>query len=108
MYPSILKNFDDAVESALKLKKLEVKDIIVPHYGVLEKGAKKTFFDDFIEAAKAERKLIFEGIREGLSDEEILERHKAVYWSEARNVNQPYPAYKLNAEITIRLTRNDF
>lgn len=108
MYPSILKNFDDAVESALKLKKLEVNDIIVPHYGVLEKGAKKTFFDDFIEAAKAERELIFEGIREGLSDEEILERHKAVYWSEARNVNQPYPAYKLNAEITIRLTRNDF
>lgn len=108
MYPSILKSYDDAVESALKLKKLEVNDIIVPHYGVLEKGAKKTFFDDFIEAAKAERELIFEGIREGLSDEEILERHKAVYWSEARNVNQPYPAYKLNAEITIRLTRNDF
>lgn len=108
MYPSILKSYDDAVESALKLKKLEVNDIIVPHYGVLEKGAKKTFFDDFIEAAKAERELIFEGIREGLSDEEILERHKAVYWSEARSVNQPYPAYKLNAEITIRLTRNDF
>ena len=108
MYPSILKSYDDAVESALKLKKLEVKDIIVPHYGVLENGAKKTFFDDFIEAAKAERQLIFEGIREGLSDEEILERHKAVYWSEARNVNQPYPAYKLNAEITIRLTRDDF
>ena len=108
MYPSILKSYDDAVESALKLKKLEVKDIIVPHYGVLENGAKKTFFDDFIEAAKAERQLIFEGIREGLSDEEILERHKAVYWSEARNVNQPYPAYKLNAEITIRLTRDVF
>ena len=108
MYPSILKNYDDAVESALKLKKLEVKDIIVPHYGVLEKGAKQTFFDDFIEAAKDERELIFEGIREGLSDEEILERHKAVYWSEARSVNQPYPAYKLNAEITIRMTRDVF
>lgn len=108
MYPSILKSYDDAVESALKLKKLDANDIIVPHYGVPAKGEQETFFDDFIEAAKAERELIFEGIREGLSDEEILERHKAVYWSEARNVNQPYPAYKLNAEITIRLTRVDF
>ena len=43
-----------------------------------------------------------------LSDEEILEEHKKVYWSEARSHNQPYPAYKLNTEITIRLTRVDF
>lgn len=108
MYPSILKNYNDAIESAYRLKKLEVNKIIVPHYGVLSDDAKKTFFDDFIDAAKAERQLIFRCIEEGLSDEEILEEHKKVYWSEARSHNQPYPAYKLNAEITIRLTRVDF
>ena len=79
-----------------------------PHYGVVSKKAKETFFDDFTKAAEAERELIFKGIEEGLSDEEILERHKQAYWSKERSYNQPYPAYKLNAEITIRLTRVDF
>ena len=71
-------------------------------------GIAKYLDFDFIDAAKAERQLIFRCIEEGLSDEEILEEHKKVYWSEARSHNQPYPAYKLNAEITIRLTRVDF
>ena len=66
------------------------------------------FFDSYIRAAEAERKLIYDGIRRGLSDEEIFEEHKKVYWSKKRGEYQPYPAYKLNAEITIRLTRVDY
>lgn len=108
MYPSILKSYDDAIESAYRMKEMDTNYIIGPHYGVVSKEEKDTFFDDFIKAAKAERELIFKGIEEGLSDEEILERHKQEYWSKERSYNQPYPAYKLNAEITIRLTRVDF
>ena len=108
MYPSILKSYDDAIESAYRMKEMDTNYIIGPHYGVVSKKEKDTFFDDFIKAAKAERELIFKGIEEGLSDEEILERHKQEYWSKERSYNQPYPAYKLNAEITIRLTRVDF
>ena len=66
------------------------------------------FFDSYMRAAEAERKLIFDGISRGLSDEEIFEEHKKVYWSKKRREYQPYLAYKLNAEITIRLTRVDF
>ena len=108
IYPSILKSYKDAIESAQRLKQIDTNYIIGPHYGVVSKKAKETFFDDFIKAAEAERELIFKGIEEGLSDEEILERHKQAYWNKERSSNQPYPAYKLNAEITIRLTRVDF
>lgn len=108
MYPSILKSYSDAVASAERLKQMEADYIMVPHYGVLSEKDKVTFFDDFIEEAKRERQLIFKGIEEGLSDEEILERHKAVYWSEGRSAKQPFSAYKLNAEITISMTRIDF
>lgn len=108
MYPSILKSYNDAIESAYRMKQIDVNCIIGPHYGAVTQKEMKTFFDEFISAAKAERELIFKGIEEGLSDEEILERHKKAYWSKERGYNQPYPAYKLNAEITIRLTRVDF
>ena len=108
MYPSILKSFDDSLDSAKKLKKLKVNFIIVPHFGVLKKDMMDDFFDSYMRAAEAERKLIFDGISRGLSDEEIFEEHKKVYWSKKRREYQPYLAYKLNAEITIRLTRVDF
>ena len=108
MYPSILKSYNDAIESAYRMKQIDVNCIIGPHYGAVTQKEMKTFFDEFISAAKAERELIFKGIEEGLSDEEILERHKKAYWSKERGYNQPYSAYKLNAEITIRLTRVDF
>lgn len=108
LYPSILKSYDDAVESAQRLKKLDVKHIIIPHFGVLPKEGKDTFFDRFISESEKERSLIFEGIKAGLSDEEILEEHEKAYWTEGRSQKQPYQAYKLNAEITIRLTRVDF
>ena len=82
--------------------------IIVPHFGVLKKDKMANFFDNYIHAAEAERKLIFDGISRDLSDEEIFQEHKKVYWSGKRGEDKPYPAYKLNTEITIRLTRVDF
>ena len=108
IYPSVLKSYKSSVESAYKLKNLEIRHIIVPHYGMLNKKKQKTFFDDYINAAKSEQELIFKCIAHGLTDEEILQEHSKVYWSEGRSANQPFNAYKLNAEITIRLARVDF
>ena len=37
IYPSVLKSYKSSVESAYKLKNLEIRHIIVPHYGMLNK-----------------------------------------------------------------------
>ncbi len=103
MYPSILKSYDAAIESAKKLKKLDINYIVAIHYGVLPPNANSSFFDKFMEAASYEKNLIEKCIKSGYSVEETLEEHKKVYWTEERSKNHPYDSYKLNTEITIKL-----
>lgn len=107
MYPSILKSYEDGHDSAQKLAKLDVKRILSPHYGMIPASENKRFFQTTIDEMNAEKTIIENGIRQGLSDEEILEKHKERYWSKVRGHNQPYQAYKLNAEITIAMVRKN-
>ena len=57
----------------------------------------------YIEAAEKERKLLQLWISRGLSSEEVFNKHKEIYWSEKRALEQPFRAYKMNTEITIRM-----
>ena len=103
VYTAILKSYNQSVESARKLAALDVNYIISPHYGVIPQDRNHEYFGRCLQAAAEEKALVDEGVAEGLSLEEILDRHKARYWSEERDKNQPYAAYRLNAEITCRL-----
>lgn len=103
MYTAILKSYSQSVESAQKLAEIDVNYIISPHYGVLPQHQNEVYFKKCLQAAAEEKAIVDEGVAAGLSFEEILDKHKEKYWSEERNLNQPYAAYRLNAEITCRL-----
>ena len=66
IHTSVLKSFDDSIESAEFLKVLPWKEIIVPHYGFLEDEVKGKFLDMYIEAAIQEKDLLKNWIDEGL------------------------------------------
>jgi len=103
MYTAILKSYRESIESAEKLAGLEFNYIISPHYGVIPQHQNPVYFQRCIQAASEEKALVEDGAAAGLTFEEILEKHKEKYWSDERNLNQPYAAYRLNAEITCRL-----
>ena len=103
IHTAILKNFDDTIKSAEKCRAYGAKSIICPHYGVLPEGFSDEFFDLYIKSANEERDYIMKYYNEGLSPEEILEKHMEKYWSETRGKAQPKAAYIENAEITIRV-----
>lgn len=105
IHTSVLKSFDESIESAEFLKFLPWKEIIVPHYGFLEDEVKDRFLDMYIEAAMEEQKLLKKWIDEGLTPEEMFKEHKRRYWNEKRAENQPFLAYKVNTEITINMMR---
>lgn len=103
LYTAILKSYRESIESAEKLKALDVNYIISPHYGVLPQHQNAVYFQRCIQAANEEKALVDDGVAKGLTLEEILDNHKAKYWSRERDLNQPYAAYRLNAEITCKL-----
>ena len=103
MHTSVLKSFDDSFVAARRLKELPIKYLVVPHHGVVSKETKDKFFDWYIEEAIAEKKLIEECLNSGMSQEEMFEEHKKVYWTKQRAVNHPYRAYKMNTEIIIKM-----
>ena len=101
---SILKSFDQSIESAALLRVLPFKHLLIPHFGILPEAMNGEYFDVYVEAAEKERDLINGLIERGLSPEEIFEEHKKIYWTEDRKKNQPYRAYKMNTDIIIRRT----
>lgn len=102
---SPLKSYEDCFASAERLKKFDVNDLMIPHYGVLPPRRNARFFDDFIKEAKLEQKMLEDAIRQGLSDEEVLKVHMRRYWNERRNEAQPFAAYALNTKIIINQLR---
>lgn len=103
MNPSILKSYQASIDSAYKLKALKADWIVATHYGVLPQSVNESFFDRYVSVAEAERRLIVDAINKGLSFDEILEEHKKAYWSEGRNKNHPFAAYRMNAEETVKV-----
>ena len=102
---SPLKSYDDCFASAARLKTFDVNDLILPHYGRLPSFRNQTYFDDFIKEAELEQHMLERAIRQGLSDDELLQLHMRRYWSEKRNKAQPFAAYALNTQIIIRQLR---
>jgi len=103
IHTSVLKSFEESLESARLLKLLPYEHIVAPHYGILDSDSRDKYFDMYIEAAEKERFLLKKWIKEGLSPEEIFEEHKKLFWNAKRAENQPLRAYKMNTEITIKM-----
>ncbi|PWL94724.1 MAG: hypothetical protein DBY08_02515 [Clostridiales bacterium] len=99
---SILKSFDESLESARFLKLMPFKYLLVSHYGILDRSFNDIYFDMYIEEAERERRIIEKLISEGKSLDEIFEAHKELYWSEKRGKEQPFRAYEMNTKIIIK------
>lgn len=101
MHTSVLKNFDQSFEAARRLKKLPIKTLVIPHYGITSDAVLDGYFDWYIDEAQAEKDLIEDCYAKGMTKDEIFQVHKKHYWTELRAKNHPYRAYKMNTEIII-------
>ena len=98
---SPLKSVADTITAARKMSKLDIQELIIPHFGKYPKDRIYEYFNRYIEDAEKEKSLIIQCFEQGKSTGETFEKHKSVYWSDERGKEQPFEAYKLNAEIVI-------
>lgn len=99
---SALKSFDETIEVARRLKEMEFNHLYSQHYGMVPDWFRYEYFDLYIRLAEKQRDFIADLVRQGKSFEEILLAHENDFWEEGRDFEQPYEAYRINAESEIR------
>ena len=108
LHTSILKSFQDTVDSANKCRAYEADILICSHYGVVPKELGNGYFDLYIEFAEKERDFILGLYDKGFSEEEICPEYEKEYWNQARVGAQPIEAFRENAGHTIRCIINSY
>ena len=107
LHGSVLKSFDESLASAKRLKELDIKHLLIPHFGLTSDKTRDIYFDWYIEEALKEKNLIEDCFDQGMSEEEVFKVHESVYWNDVRAKYHPYRAYKMNTEIIIKMVKNN-
>ena len=105
---SALKDFDETIRVAERLKKLDFRFLISPHYGVVPAWFHDRYFDLYIEEAGKEKAFIRDLVEKGKTMEEILQAHRQVYWKTGRGDEQPFAAYRMNTEAEVKQIMTEY
>lgn len=104
---SFLVSYEMALESIGKVKKLPIKNIVAPHYGLLSAEQTAYFLDNMERVTAETADEILEALKRGDSTETILAAYKEKYWLGYIRDIYPEDAVNLNTSITIELIRKE-
>lgn len=105
--PAFLVSFADTISSIEKIEKLDIKYVLAPHFGLLDKTQTEYFLKNMKTAAQNIADDILGSIRAGCSDEEIVAQFKNKYWHGYIKESYPEDAIDLNTSIMVRLLRSE-
>lgn len=105
--PSCLIGYQITLDSLEKAKQLDIRQMLLPHYGVVEGEELQTYLKRSEEVVKETAEQIVSLFRAGKSAEEILEILTETGYP--AHVQEVYPidAYRLNTGIIIELVRRE-
>ncbi len=105
--PSFLVSFKDTLKSIEKVKGKEIRQILAPHFGLLDEERTKYFLENMKSANEECARDIFESIKKGESDEQIMENIKTKYIHGKIKETYPDDASNLNISIMTELIRKE-
>ena len=105
--PIYLVSFSDALSSIEKIEARKVTSIVAPHLGLLDQAQTEFFLGNMRSAAQNTADHFLDSIKNGLSDEQIIEQYKQKYWHGYIKEIYPEDAMTLNTSIMIRLIKKE-
>lgn len=105
--PSCLVSYADTIDSMEKIEQLNIRKIVAPHLGLLDKTQTEFFLKNMKSATQNAVKKLLNSIKCGLSDEENIKQFKNEYWNGYIKEIYPEDAAELNTSITLRLIKNE-
>lgn len=106
--PVFLVSCRRGMESIDKVLGYDIEYVLAPHYGLLDKKESRFYLDNIKPSAQYFVDKYCELIREGKTNEEIIEVFKAMLWNGFTKEIYPEEAMKLNTYIMAELVRKEF
>ena len=101
--PSCLVGYRMALDSIAKARSLDIRSILLPHYGPISGQEAQDYLRCSDETAIETAQLIRERLRAGQTRDEILDWYTQTRYSEQVAPVYPIDAFRLNTEIMISL-----
>ncbi len=106
--PSYLVGYEMTVDSIERVEKLDIENILIPHFGLLDKDMTGVYLKKAKKSAVSNAKEIAEMLKDGKSKEEIAEAFKKKYYHGYVKEIYPVDAMELNTGIMIDLIKKEF
>ena len=106
--PSVLVGCDCTLASIDRVSKLNIRNILAPHMGLLTEEQTKFFLSNMKNAAVYAITLIENCIKEGFSNEDIYEIYSKSYRDGFTDEAYPEDAARLNTHIMTELIRKEY
>ena len=105
--PAYLVGYDMTMESFDRIRSLDVDSILVPHYGYVEGDEAKNVLEENERVSRYVAKTILGMLRDGSSEEEILEWYRGEYYVGPVPPVYPIAAFNLNTSLMIDLIKRE-
>ena len=105
--PSFLVGYEMTLNSIRKAKQLDIRQILLPHYGPVSDAEAHDYLSNGEAVAQRISRLIMDLLTMGKSTEEIMLPLTELLYTERVRPIYPYDAYRLNSEIMIELIRKE-
>lgn len=105
--PSFLVGYQMTLDSIHKAAKLDIRQVLLPHFGVVSGEEAQNYLKQGEQAAHRVSRMILELLTLGKTTEEILAYMTEVLYTDEVKPAYPYDAYRMNSEIMINLIRKE-
>ncbi|MBQ4518462.1 MAG: DUF1887 family protein [Clostridia bacterium] len=106
--PSYLVGYQMSMDSIEKVEQLDIEQILVPHYGLVDKEKAEFYLKKAKQSAKETAEEIVGMLKEGKAKEEIAEFFKDKFYHGYIQIVYPLDAMELNTGIMINLLEREF
>lgn len=105
--PSFLVGYDMTIKSIEIVEKMDIENILVPHYGLLDREHTEIFLKKAKEVACLTAEDFSARIKAGQTDEELIEYFKSLYYHDYIRIIYPIDAIELNTSCMINLIKRE-
>ena len=105
--PICLVGYKMSLDSFKKVEELEIENMLVPHYGLLDKRETKYFLENSESVLRKTAEHVIEIFSKGGTSEDALKFFEENFYTEIIRPTYPIDAFLLNTGIMIELIKNE-
>lgn len=105
--PICLVGYEMSIESFKKVEKMDIVNMLVPHYGLLNKDETRFFLENSENVLRATAEHVRDLFAEGKNDREVLKFFEDNFYTEEIRPTYPIDAFLLNTGIMIDLIKRE-